>query len=98
VPSQPQLDDFSRPVGRAVPPKLPGCYTQASYLITCQTNIEEAIQVYLEMLDKDRSRTFSDVRRLAAVGGHGPSRLKLLPHLDLTKVAKAAGFEWERRR
>ena len=36
--------------------ELPGCYTQAPDLATLQTNMEEAIQVYLETLDKDGSR------------------------------------------
>jgi predicted RNase H-like HicB family nuclease len=31
--------------------ELPGCYTQAPDLATLQTNMKEAIQVYLETLD-----------------------------------------------
>ena len=33
--------------------ELPGCYTQAADLPTLETNIEEAIRVYLETADPD---------------------------------------------
>ena len=36
--------------------ELPGCYTQAPDLATLQSNMQEAIQAYLETLDKDEAR------------------------------------------
>jgi len=48
--------------------ELPGCYTQAPDLATLQTNMEEAIQVYLETLDEDEAQgpfpTFVGLQRL----------------------------------
>jgi predicted RNase H-like HicB family nuclease len=48
--------------------ELPGCYTQAPDLATLQTNMEEAIHVYLETLDEDEAKgpfpTFVGLQRL----------------------------------
>jgi predicted RNase H-like HicB family nuclease len=35
--------------------ELPGCYTQAESLAGLETNIREAIQVYLKTLDKEEA-------------------------------------------
>ena len=40
-------------VGEVV--ELPGCYTQAPDLTSLETNIQEAIKVYLETSDPDES-------------------------------------------
>ena len=36
--------------------ELPGCYTQAPDLATLETNMQAAIQVYLEILDRSAAQ------------------------------------------
>jgi len=48
--------------------ELPGCYTQAPSMAELESNMREAIQVYLETLDKQESEgpfpTFVGLQRL----------------------------------
>jgi predicted RNase H-like HicB family nuclease len=48
--------------------ELPGCYTQAPDLATLESNMQEAIQVYLETLDEEEAAgpfpTFVGLQRL----------------------------------
>ena len=48
--------------------ELPGCYTQAHSMAELESNMREAIQVYLETLDKQESEgpfpTFVGLQRL----------------------------------
>jgi len=37
-------------------PSLPGCHTQAETLDELMSNVQEAIQLYLETLDEDEKR------------------------------------------
>jgi predicted RNase H-like HicB family nuclease len=48
--------------------ELPGCYTQAPTLAELETNMHEAIQVYLETLDEQEAQgpfpTFVGLQRM----------------------------------
>jgi predicted RNase H-like HicB family nuclease len=48
--------------------ELPGCYTQAPDMTTLETNMQEAIQVYVESLDEQEAQgpfpTFVGLQRL----------------------------------
>ena len=48
--------------------ELPGCYTQAPTLSALESNVREAIQVYLETLDEQETQgpfpTFVGLQRL----------------------------------
>jgi predicted RNase H-like HicB family nuclease len=51
--------------------ELPGCYSQAPSLATLESNMQEAIQVYLETLDEQEAQgpfpTFVGLQRLEVV-------------------------------
>jgi len=40
--------------------ELPGCYTQASNMTELESNMQEAIQVYLETIDEKDIEPYSD--------------------------------------